>query len=83
MISREPWGEAKIVYPGMPSLPPLEMLDPRIVSGKIRFITPDVALADATYTYSAEGQTKPLLLVMKKQKDKNWKIASLRVLAGN
>ncbi len=78
-ISNEPWGEATIIYPGMPSLPPMEMLDPRIVSGTIRFITADVALVDGAYTYRAEKT--PLLFVMKKEKDNNWKIASLRVLA--
>jgi len=82
-ISHEPWGEATINFPGMESLPALEILNPRIASRTIRFITPGVALADGACTYEDGGattQTTPLLFVMKKEGD-NWKIASLRVLA--
>jgi hypothetical protein len=81
-ISHEPWGEATINLPGMGSLPALEILNPRIVSRTIRFITPDVALADGAWTYKdgATTQTIPLLFVMKKEEG-NWKIASLRLLA--
>ena len=74
-ISHEPWGEATLHLPGVGI--------PRIVGGGIRFITPDVALAEATWIYSngtATAQTAPLLLVMKKEGE-NWKIAALRVLA--
>jgi len=59
------------------------ILNPRIVSGAIRFVSPDVALSDGVWTYldeTAATHTTPLLFVMKKERG-NWKIASLRLLA--
>jgi hypothetical protein len=82
-ISHEPWGEASISFPGVRALPPMEMTNPRIVSRSVRFVTPDVALADGARVYDAgdnSPQTTPLVFVMKKEGDE-WKIASLRVLA--
>jgi hypothetical protein len=78
VISHEPWGEATIGWP----VPPTEMMNPRIVSRSIRFLTPDVALAEGACVYEAAGSTHttPLLFVMKKEGE-TWKIASLRVLA--
>ena len=76
VISHEPWGEAMINFPGV------EIVNPRIESRTIRFITPEVALADGVCTYKAETgstETTPLLFVMKKEGDR-WKIASLRLL---
>lgn len=67
-ISHEPFGEAT---------------NPRIASGAIRFITPDVALADGIWAYkddSGATQTIPLLLAMKREGE-DWKIVSLRLLA--
>lgn len=81
-ISKDPWGEATINFPGTASLPPANILAPRIASGYIRFITPDVALADGAWIYD-DGvvmRSVPLLFVMKREGN-NWKIASLRVLA--
>ena len=85
-ISHEPWGEATINLPGMASImmshSPAELLNPRIESRNIRFITPDVALADGAWTYKEDAstmQSKPLLFVMKRE-GADWKIASLRVL---
>jgi len=77
-ISLEPMGEASIHLPDT-----LEILNPRIACGTLRFITPEVALADASWTYQGEGaatQTVPLLFVMKKE-GADWKIAALRILA--
>jgi hypothetical protein len=71
-ISHEPWGEAAI-----------NLMSPRILIAAIRFITPDVALADATRTHKVDDgttQTIPLLFVMKREGE-NWKIASVYVLA--
>ncbi len=88
-ISSEPFGEATINFPGVTVLPGLsstattQVLNPRIASGAIRFISLNVALADGTWTYkdnSGATQTVPLLFVMKKEGD-DWKIASVRVLA--
>jgi hypothetical protein len=81
-ISHEPFGEATINLPGATSLPAMEVLNPRIASGSVRFLTPDVALAEGAWTYTSQGatQTIPLLFVMKKEGDA-WKIASLRLLA--
>ena len=79
-ISHEPWGEATINFPGMVSFGTVELLNPRIACRAIRFITPEVALADGDWTYRDEGgktQTVPLLFVMKKAGE-TWKIASLR-----
>jgi hypothetical protein len=61
-ISHEPWREATINVPA------------RVILKSIRYVTPDVALADATRT------STPLLFVMKKESD-NWAIASVYVLA--
>jgi hypothetical protein len=81
-ISHEPWGEAMINFPEMTAFP-VEILNPRIVRRTIRFITPDVALAEGTWTYEGSGSTlrKPLLFVMKKE-GATWRIASLHLLAG-
>lgn len=74
-ISHEPWGEARINFPSSP-------INTRFsVSAAIRFITPDVALADGVRTYnddSGAAQTTPLLFVMKREGDQ-WKIASVRI----
>jgi hypothetical protein len=79
----EIWGEATIDW-GFPSLEflRLEFLNPRITCGAIRFITPDVALADGTWKHEdgPATQTIPLLFVMKNEAGA-WKIASLRLLA--
>ena len=77
-VSHEPWGEATIDLRG----PGVEIVDPKIVSRAIRFITPEVALADGASTYREDGidvETTPLLFVMKKEGDR-WKVASIRVL---
>jgi hypothetical protein len=82
-ISHEVWGEAAINFPGVDSITFEEMVNPRIVSGAMRFITPDVALANGACRYngdSAATQSTPLLFVMKREGG-DWKIASLRVLA--
>jgi len=94
-ISKEPWGEVTINFPWMVALPPgmrdlpsmasvplAEIPDSKIATGAIRFITPDVALADAEWTYKDGVTTEsvPLLFVMKRE-DGDWKIASLRVPA--
>ena len=58
------------------------LLDPKIVSGPIRFITPGVALVDGAFKYRSDkgqNETRPLLFVMKKEG--TWKIASIRRLA--
>jgi len=80
-ISHEPWGEAAIDFPGRTLA--AELTNPRISSGTIRWITPEVALADGSWTYRDKGgatQTIPLLFVVKKEGG-NWKIAGLRTLA--
>jgi len=80
-ISHEPWGEATINFPEMTSFP-VEILNPRIVRRTIQFITPDVAMAEGTWTYESNGSAlqKALLFVMKKE-GATWRIASLRLLA--
>ena len=78
VISHEVWGEATISFHK-----PVEMLNPKIVSGPIRFITADVALADGFCVYQEAGggiERTPVLFVMKKD-GAAWKIASFRVLA--
>ena len=82
IISHEPWGEATINFPGIGSITSVEILNPQITASAIRFITPDVALADGACTYKDDGtttQTTPLLFVLKREGD-DWKIASLRLL---
>jgi hypothetical protein len=66
VISREPWGEATITWPGT------GRIAAPIITRKIRFVTPEVALVDA------EGNV-PALFVMRKE-GTYWKIASLRIL---
>ena len=77
-ISHEPWGEATIGV----TMPPGEIVNPRIEVRSIRFLTADVALADAACVYRTASGTRarPLLFVMRKEGDA-WKIASLRLLA--
>ena len=70
VVSHEPWGEATISWSGACG---------PIVSRRVRFITPDVALADAACIYD-DDTAAPLLFVMKKD-GADWKIASLRRLA--
>lgn len=75
-ISHEPWGEASLGFP-------LELRNPRFVSGAIQFVTSEVALAGGSCVYRAdEGNTvrTPLLFVLRKEGD-TWKIAAIRVLA--
>jgi hypothetical protein len=85
-ISREPWGEATINFPDFSGLEALNIpitFRPRIMSGAIRFVTPEVALTDGIWTYVDDGgwaETIPVLLVMKKE-GADWKVASVRVLA--
>ena len=64
-ISHEPWGEATI------TLPPSH---PVIVIHGIRFVTPDVALIEAT------NGSLPVLIVMKKEGE-GWRLISQHVLA--
>jgi hypothetical protein len=81
VISHEPWGEAEIYMPGLPRA---VMVNPRIASGTVRFVTPDVATVEGSYT-RRDGdsvQTTPLLFLMKRDRDV-WKIASVRLLASN
>jgi len=73
IISHEPWGEAAIDLPGS-SAPAVEVADPRIEGGAIRFITPDVAIVEGHCASAA------LLFVMKRDEG-DWKIAALRMLA--
>jgi hypothetical protein len=83
-ISKEPWGEATINFPGSPVLPTIE-INSRITSGAIRYITSDVALAEGTLTTKGDGddtRITPLLFVMKKEHDQ-WKIASIRVISAH
>jgi hypothetical protein len=64
--SRQPWSE---------------VTRPRIVSRAIRFITAEVALADAAETQYGSvilARSVPVLLVMKKEGN-TWRIAALRV----
>ena len=78
VISHEPFGEAVLVPPRATT----ELTNPRITAGTVRFITPDVAVAEASYTYreGANSETAPLLVILKRD-GKDWKIASFRVLA--
>ena len=81
-VSKEPWGEAQINLPGSELNRKMEFLNPRISLTRVRFLTPEVALADGTWT-AQEGEAKhtvPLLFVMKKEHD-GWKIAAARRLA--
>ena len=82
-ISKEPWGEATIGWPNQFPTVQFEMLNPRIAGKAIRFITPDVAIADGAWTYTegSETQIKSLFFVLKKVGG-DWKIASMRVLEG-
>jgi hypothetical protein len=70
-ISHEPWGEATWGFAGARL---------RITNLAIRFITPEVALADGTASRPDGKDSTSLLFVMKKEGD-GWKIASIRLLA--
>ena len=74
VISKEPWGEARIGFPA---------IEPPAVRPFITFVTPDVALAEGAFSYlngTPTAQPTPLLFVMKREGG-GWKIASLRVMA--
>lgn len=60
-----------------------QMTAPRVVSGSIRFITPDVATVDGASTIEGAvtlARSVPLLFVMKKE-GAGWRISMVRVLA--
>jgi hypothetical protein len=80
-ISQEIWGEATISLGDVACCWEI-VLSPRISCGAIRFITPEVAVAEGTWKYEdgPATQTIRLLFVMKNETGA-WKIASLRVLA--
>ena len=66
-MAREPWSETT---------------PPHIVLRRIRFVTPDVALADGGNTQFGSVilvRSIPVLLVMKKE-GQDWRIAALRVM---
>ncbi len=65
IISKQPWGEATIVLPGMAPHAP-------VVVKKIRLVSPDVGMADATGNVPA--------LIVQRKEGTDWKIASLRIL---
>jgi|HubBroStandDraft_1064217.scaffolds.fasta_scaffold162370_3 hypothetical protein len=75
-------GEKAQIYP--PALPRVVIVNPRIANGTVRFVTPDVATVEGSYT-RRDGdsvQTTPLLFLMKRDGDV-WRIASVRLLASN
>ena len=59
-----------------------EMTVPRVVTGSIRFITPNVAIVDGASTVEGAvtlARRVPLLFVMKKE-GAEWRISAVRVL---
>jgi hypothetical protein len=80
VISHEPWREAQIIPQAMASAGSL--VNPRIECGAIRFITSEVALADAAFIYKDgdRAEITPLLLVLRRTVE--WRIVSVRALAG-
>ena len=75
-ISHEPFGEAHLDPPAA------KIINPRIASGAIRFLTPDIALVDGFWNFSdgASAQRRKLFFVIQRDGDA-WRIASARVLA--
>lgn len=65
IVSKQPWGEATVVLPGMAAHAP-------VVVKKIRLISQDVGMADV-------AGNVPALIVLRKE-GADWKIASLRIL---
>jgi hypothetical protein len=61
-----------------------EVMAPKILSRRIRFVTPEVAIVDGViFQYgSALLRSTPLIFVMRKQEG-GWRIASLRILPGS
>jgi hypothetical protein len=72
-ISHEPWGEATIDFSPLRA----EMINPRVVTGDIRFVTDDVAVADGASVY--DNERRPLFFVLKRS-GAGWKIAALLVV---
>jgi ketosteroid isomerase-like protein len=54
-ISHEPFGEARIGFPPNFPMPDMTQQTVGIVIASIQFVTPDVALAEATCTCAADG----------------------------
>jgi hypothetical protein len=75
IISHEPWGEATIV----PAPVGIEPAVPRVTSGPIQFLSPDVALVEGTARPAGRIVSTPVIFVMLRE-DGFWKIGSLRVL---
>ena len=72
-ISHEPWGEVTINF-GVDQ-------GAKIYCGPVRFVTPDVALADASAgAQQGIASVKRMLFVMRRVGGE-WKIASARILA--
>jgi hypothetical protein len=73
-----PWREAQIEVPA----PSIELKNPRVVSGFVRFVSEDVALVDGSLVEQRDGgrESTPLLFVVERDGD-DWKIADLRVVA--
>ncbi len=67
VISKDPWGEAVWIPAGMPG--------ERIKAAKIRFVAPDVAIADVI------GNRRAVVVLRKESSV--WRIASIRLLAEN
>ncbi len=72
-ISHEPWGEAELNFPQVP-----EIINPRIVGGEARFITPFLAHVYGTFTYLEAGKPTeviPLLFVLRRESE-TWRIVA-------
>lgn len=79
-ISHEPWGEATLNFPNL-AIMVAEYRNPRVSSANIRFVTPDVALTEGSWTYLDDkgSQTTPLVFLMKREPT-TWKIAAVFAL---
>ncbi len=78
----EIWGEATVSWGPTILGRPLVFPTEAAACGPVRFLTPDVALADATWTdFARPGSARTQLLFVMKREGGEWKIDSVRVLA--
>jgi len=74
-ISHEPWGEATI----WPAAWGMALAIPRVESGPIQFLNPEVALVEGTGQAAGRIQSIRILFVMLREGGE-WKIGAIRIL---
>ena len=84
VVSKEPWGEAQLVWVTDETGPPREvsgeLMNPRISGGEAQFSGSDTARVEGRWRYLDGDKTQvvPLVFVLKREGDK-WKFTLIRI----